>query len=51
MTQINAAGLVTSGLWGLLWYREVRGRAALYWVAAALFTVTMSILLVLEKGN
>ena len=51
MAQCNAAGLVTSGLWGLLWYREIRGRPALAWVAAALFTTAMTVLLSLEKAK
>ena len=49
MAQINAAGLITSGAWGLLWYREIRGRPAIAWVAAAAFTAAMAILLGLEK--
>ena len=51
MAQCNAAGLVTSGLWGLLWYREIRGRPALAWIVAALFTTGMTVLLSLEKAK
>lgn len=47
--QINAASLITSGAWGLVWYREIRGRPALWWIAAAIFTATMAILLGNER--
>ena len=50
LAQVNAAGLVTSGAWGLLWYREIRGWTAVAWVGAAAFTVGMSILLGFEKA-
>ena len=42
--------LVTSGAWGLFWYREIRGRAAVAWVGAAIFTAGMTVLLSFEKG-
>eukprot|EP00326_Haptolina_ericina_P026183 CAMPEP_0181175888 /NCGR_PEP_ID=MMETSP1096-20121128/4324_1 /TAXON_ID=156174 ORGANISM="Chrysochromulina ericina, Strain CCMP281" /NCGR_SAMPLE_ID=MMETSP1096 /ASSEMBLY_ACC=CAM_ASM_000453 /LENGTH=82 /DNA_ID=CAMNT_0023263915 /DNA_START=379 /DNA_END=627 /DNA_ORIENTATION=+ len=48
--QINAFSLVTSGLWGMLWYREIRGRAAAAWLVAAAFTATMTVLLGCEKA-
>lgn len=51
MAQINAASLITSGLWGLLWYREMHGLWAVLWVAAAAFTATMTVLLGFEKGK
>ena len=41
---------VTSGLWGLLWYRELKGRPAVAWAVAAAFTAAMSVLLSMEKG-
>lgn len=50
LTQRNAVSLLTSGLWGLLYYREVRGYAALAWVAAAALTTASVVLLGLEKG-
>jgi hypothetical protein len=50
MAQNQATNLVTAGLWGLLLYREYRGRAAVAWAASALFTVTMVVLLSFEKA-
>ena len=50
VAQINAASLISSGLWGLLYYREIRGRAALYWCAAAVFTGAMTVMLSFEKA-
>ena len=38
MAQMQATQLVTSGLWGLLYYREIRGRALWIWVGFALWT-------------
>jgi hypothetical protein len=32
MAQRNATSLVVSGLWGVLWYREIRGTALLAWL-------------------
>ena len=49
MAQVNAVSLITSGLWGLLWYHEVRGWPALAWVASAAFTTAMAVLLSFEK--
>jgi len=43
--------LVTSGAWGLLWYREWSGLAALAWCAAAAVTMASVILLGFEKGG
>lgn len=48
--QLNAAGLITSGTWGLLWYREIKGKPALAWIAAAAFTAAMAVLLGQEKS-
>lgn len=50
-TQINAASLITSGLWGLLYYREIRGWPVVLWAASAAFTATMSVLLGFEKAT
>jgi hypothetical protein len=47
----NAMSLVTSGTWGLLWYREVTGFAAVAWAAAAALTMGSVVLLGLEKGG
>lgn len=47
---INCFSLITSGLWGLLWYRELKGRPAVAWAVAAAFTAAMSVLLSMEKG-
>ena len=51
MAQMQATQLVTSGLWGLLYYREIRGRAMLVWIAFALWTITAVVLLGMEKGG
>ena len=51
LPQINAFSLITSGLFGLFYYREIRGWPAVAWVAAAVFTATMSVLLGCEKGS
>ena len=48
--QASGVSLITSGAWGLLWYREIRGRPAGAWVAAAAFTAGMIVLLGFEKG-
>ena len=48
---INCFSLITSGLWGLLWYRELKGRPAVAWAVAAAFTAAMSVLLSMEKGS
>ena len=45
----TAAGLITSGLWGMLYYKEIRGRAALQWAAWGCCTVAMATLLAFEK--
>ena len=49
--KINASSLIVSGLWGLVWYREIRGKAAIAWVASAAFTAVMTVLLGMEKGG
>lgn len=47
----QAANLITSGAWGLMWYKEFRGTAAAAWTVAAAFTLVMVLLLALEKGH
>ena len=51
MTQMMAVQLVVSGLWGIFYYREIRGRQALVWSACALWTLVSMALLGLEKAN
>jgi len=50
LAQRNAMSLVTSGLWGVLWYREVKGWPAVVWCGCALVTMSSVVLLGLEKG-
>jgi hypothetical protein len=50
MAQANAAQLICSGMWGLLYYREIRGRPAVYWAASAAFTAAMAVLLGMERA-
>ena len=50
LAQRNAMSLVTSGLWGLLWYKEVRGWPAVVWCLCALLTMSSVVMLGLEKG-
>jgi glucose uptake protein GlcU len=45
----TTSALTTSGLWGILYYREMRGRAALRWAGWALVMAVMTTLLALEK--
>ena len=51
LAQRNAASLVTSGLWGLCYYRELSGLAAGAWSASAALTMLCVVLLGLEKGS
>ena len=51
MAQMQATQLVTSGLWGLLYYREIRGRAMYIWIGFALWTILAVVLLGMEKGG
>ena len=46
MAQMQAIQLVTSGLWGLAYYREIRGRAMYLWGACAVWTIVAIVLLV-----
>ena len=50
LAQRNAMSLVTGGAWGMLWYREQRGFAALAWCASAALTMGSVVMLGLEKG-
>ena len=50
MAQMSAIQLVTSGLWGLLFYGEIRGRAMYVWAFFAVWTMGAIVLLGLEKG-
>ena len=51
LAQRTTMSLVTSGAWGLLWFREVRGIAALGWVVAAALTMASVVMLSLEKAG
>ena len=48
--QRNAVSLITSGLWGLVYYGEVKGIAAVAWCGAAALTMASVVLLGFEKG-
>lgn len=49
LPQLSAVSLVVSGLWSLLWYREIRGLAAAAWSVAAAVTVASVVLLGQER--
>ena len=49
MAQMQSIQLITSGAWGILWYRELRGRQAYVWCIAALWTLGSIVLLGQEK--
>ena len=50
--QMTALCLLVSSTWGVLWYREVRGwRELTVFVAAAVWTLAMVLLLAMEKGK
>lgn len=49
MTQVTSVNLVVSGIWGLIFYREVLGWRAGIWVFFALWTICFMILLSFEK--
>tara|TARA_B100000780_G_C20812133_1_gene322675 strand:+ start:343 stop:534 length:192 start_codon:yes stop_codon:yes gene_type:complete len=51
MSQMQATQLVTSGLWGVLYYREIRGRALWVWCGFALWTIVAVVMLGMEKGG
>ena len=48
---MQATQLVTSGLWGVLYYREIRGRALWVWCGFALWTIVAVVMLGMEKGG
>ena len=48
--QANASSLIASGLWGLLYYKEITGRPAVVWACCAAFTAAMAVLLGLERA-
>ena len=48
---MNATQLITSGLWGVLYYRELRGWPAIVWTAFAVWTTVGIVLLGQEKGS
>lgn len=49
MPIFNAFTLISAGAWGVVWYREIRGRAVLGWCAATAFTLVSVVLLGMEK--
>ena len=51
MAQMQATQLVTSGLWGILWYKEIHGQALVVWSAFAVWTSGAIVLLGMEKGD
>lgn len=46
-----STSLITGGLWGLLYYKEVKGKNAMLWVVAAAWTLTFMVLISFEKGK
>jgi len=51
MAQVVGFQMVTSGAWGIFYYREIRGANAVAWGVAALLTMLTMILLGLEKDK
>eukprot|EP01052_Picozoa_sp_SAG31_P005433 SAG31_NODE_239_length_19453_cov_5.539888_5_plen_418_part_00 len=49
MAQVVSMQLITSGVWGVLWYREVRGKFAVQWSGFAALTLLAIVLLGHEK--
>jgi glucose uptake protein GlcU len=45
----SSVSLVVAGLWGLFYYREVKNAGAVLWATAAIWTVSMIVLLSREK--
>lgn len=45
----QALQLITSGLWGIFYYKEIRGWRAFLWGVVALFTLAAMVLLGQEK--
>jgi glucose uptake protein GlcU len=50
MAQINGVQLCVSGAWGVCWYGELRGAAAVRWAGFAALTLVAVGLLGAEKG-
>jgi hypothetical protein len=46
----QCACLITSGVWGLVYYREMSGKNAALWVGAALWTLSFMVAIGNEKG-
>lgn len=51
MTQMMCTQLIVSGLWGILYYHELRGAQAVVWCAFALWTLGFMALLGGEKAK
>jgi hypothetical protein len=51
MTQMMSMQLVTSGLWGIFYYKEIQGIEALVWSGFAVWTVVFMALLGGEKAS
>ena len=48
---MTAIQLITSGAWGIVYYKEVQGRCEIaIWVLAALWTLAMVLLLGMERS-
>ena len=50
MPEVIVVQLLVSGLWGILYYREMHWRNALAWGVAAMWTTVFMILLAQEKA-
>ena len=48
--QVVSSQLITSGLWGIFYYREIRKGNAVLWASCAIFTLVMMVLLGFEKA-
>lgn len=48
--QLQSVQLITSGLWGVLYYREVQGRPLYFWTFFALWLLVFIVLLGFEKA-
>ena len=51
MTQMMSVQLITSGLWGILYYHELRGKQAAVWSLFATWTLLFMALLGGEKAE
>ena len=50
MAQMMSLQLITSGLWGIFYYKEMRGWPAMVWGGFAVWTVVGMVLLGQEKA-